>query len=218
MMCCASGVVAFRWRVRLSLALIARRNSDLKVSYGGQNSRQLVLPHNCAIHGCEQVAQSNSHTHRDGPISHLSPDNFVFCICRYAERIGAGAPVYLAAVLEYLAAELLELAGNAARDNKKNRIVPRHIQLAVRNDEELSKVRIWLQQVHNSIRWLGWTAHMALAGQFLNQQDWPWCSVSASTVCVAEPDGAHAPFGIDGRCHCSPSLLPLPAEVLDGPC
>jgi len=58
----------------------------------------------------------------------------------YAQRIGGGAPVYMAAVLEYLSAEILELAGNAARDNKKSRIIPRHIQLAVRNDEELNKL------------------------------------------------------------------------------
>jgi histone H2A len=54
--------------------------------------------------------------------------------------MGAGAPVYLAAVLEYLCAEILELAGNAAHDNKKSRIVPRHITLAVRNDIELDKL------------------------------------------------------------------------------
>jgi histone H2A len=61
---------------------------------------------------------------------------------KYASRIGAGAPVYLAAVLEYLCAEILELAGNAARDNKKARIIPRHVQLAVRNEEELSKLLV----------------------------------------------------------------------------
>ncbi|XP_052770003.1 core histone macro-H2A.1-like isoform X2 [Mya arenaria] len=55
-------------------------------------------------------------------------------------RIGSGAPVYMAAVIEYLTAEILELAGNAARDNKKTRVTPRHILLAVANDEELHQL------------------------------------------------------------------------------
>ncbi|WVQ70409.1 uncharacterized protein L199_008636 [Kwoniella botswanensis] len=59
---------------------------------------------------------------------------------RYADRVGGGAAIYMAAVLEYLVAELVELAGNAARDNKRSRVSPRHILLAVRNDEELHQV------------------------------------------------------------------------------
>ncbi|NXQ26575.1 H2A2 protein, partial [Alaudala cheleensis] len=58
---------------------------------------------------------------------------------KYASRIGTAAAIYLAAVMEYMVAEVLELAGNAARENKKTRILPRHIQLAVSNDEELNK-------------------------------------------------------------------------------
>jgi histone H2A len=59
---------------------------------------------------------------------------------KYAPRVGVGAAVYLAAVMEYVAVEVLEFAGNIAHDNKKSRITPRHLLLAVRSDEEIDKL------------------------------------------------------------------------------
>lgn len=69
-------------------------------------------------------------------------------------RIASGAPVYQAAVMEYLTAEILELAGNAARDNKKTRIIPRHILLAVANDEELHQVSVMICVIRVMFSWI----------------------------------------------------------------
>ncbi|NWS36930.1 H2AX protein, partial [Polioptila caerulea] len=58
----------------------------------------------------------------------------------YAPHVAPTAAVFLAAVLEYLTAELLEMAGDAASDNKKTRITPRHFLLAIKSDEEFNKL------------------------------------------------------------------------------
>jgi len=57
-----------------------------------------------------------------------------------AQRVSMSAGVYLGAVLEYVSAEVLELASNACRAGKRTRINPRFINLAIRNDEELKKM------------------------------------------------------------------------------
>ncbi|XP_067883871.1 histone H2A-like, partial [Heterodontus francisci] len=85
-------------------------------------------------------AKAKSHSSRAGLQFPVGRVHRLLRKGNYAERVGAGDPVYLAAVLEDLTAEILELAGNAARDNKKTRIIPRHLQLPVRNDEELNKL------------------------------------------------------------------------------
>ncbi|KAG4070324.1 hypothetical protein HA402_006466 [Bradysia odoriphaga] len=56
----------------------------------------------------------------------------------YANKIGTAGSVYLTGVIEYLVAEILELSGSAAKENKKARIIPRHIMLAIKNDVELN--------------------------------------------------------------------------------
>ncbi|KAJ2494725.1 histone H2A, partial [Coemansia sp. RSA 2049] len=58
----------------------------------------------------------------------------------YAQSIGKTVPVYLAAVLEYLTAEILESACNAAHNESKRRIIHRHLQFAAHNDEEIYNI------------------------------------------------------------------------------
>lgn len=50
------------------------------------------------------------------------------------------AAIFAAAVLEYMCAEVLEISGNVALEKKRQRIKPRDILLAIRDDEEINKL------------------------------------------------------------------------------
>ena len=54
-------------------------------------------------------------------------------------RVGSTAPVFMAGVLEYLAAEVLEITGNVCRQNRKKKITPRHMMIAIRTDLDLDE-------------------------------------------------------------------------------
>ena len=56
----------------------------------------------------------------------------------YCPRVGSTAPVAMAAVIEYICQEIVELAGDYAKEGDRKRITPKHIQDAIRSDEELN--------------------------------------------------------------------------------
>ena len=61
-----------------------------------------------------------------------------FLRSKYSKRVSRDATVMMTGVLEYLTVEILDMAGTCAKENKVKRIVPRHITLVVRNDEEFN--------------------------------------------------------------------------------
>lgn len=58
--------------------------------------------------------------------------------------ISALAPVYLAAVLEYITYEILDLSNTNCKDNKRIRINIRDMEVSIRNDNELNDLFTYL--------------------------------------------------------------------------
>lgn len=115
-----------------------------------QSAVRIVLPGELAKHAQSegikaiykytqvQTGNNKDRSKRAGLVFPIARTENIIREHNYKMNIGEGAPVYLAAVLEYIAAELCELSGNVARDKKRTRIRPREIFLAIMNDIELS--------------------------------------------------------------------------------
>ena len=84
----------------------------------------------------------------------------------YAPRVAGLSAVYMSAVLEYCVAEVLEIAGTVVKDNFRKTILPRHILLAIKNDEELE------QLLHNvTIPYCGTNVPRPIHPRLLNKND-----------------------------------------------
>ena len=85
-------------------------------------------------------AKSETKSKRCGLLWPIAKVNRHLRDIKTVKRVGGGAPVFLSAALEYVVAEILEIAGNQTLANKRKRVGPQDLSRAVRNDVELSRL------------------------------------------------------------------------------
>ena len=123
-------------------------HADEKSTIGSreiQTSTKLILPGELVKHAVSQGTKAvTKFTSLSTHTSKSDRAGLKFSVARCKEmiekkssRVSETAGVYLAGVLEYLTAEILELAGNACKDERKKVITPYHVKKVVENDQEL---------------------------------------------------------------------------------
>ena len=115
-----------------------------------QTAVSLLLPGELGKHGISEANKALAKYSKKGgkSISRETRAGLVFSVSRtekiirevHRGKIGSNTPIYLAAILEYITAEITELSGNAANDNKRATISARDLTLCFRNDEELDEL------------------------------------------------------------------------------
>ena len=87
----------------------------------------------------KKVAKSNGTAKKSGLIFPAGRVGSILRKGRYSRRVSSGAAVFLAAVLEFITSETLELASKTVAQGSK-RITPRALTLAIRHDADLNSL------------------------------------------------------------------------------
>lgn len=136
---------------KVTNTVMMRSNKKTVSSREIQTAVRLLFPKDLAKHahqdGTKAVIKYNSsksdgskgqRSARAGLIFPVTRTENIFMSKSIAKRKSEDMTMYLTAVVEYLCAELLELAGTVALNNKKKRVTPRYIIIAIYNDDDLS--------------------------------------------------------------------------------
>jgi len=125
---------------------VERTNEDKTTSVNCSPTTNSDLPVKAPNTDADSVQKSPGET--ESKEQESGKDKLNFSVSRIAQRLAShgdkgvqpGAPVYLAAVLEHMTAEVLQSATAEAKSESEKRIYPQHIQAAVRKDEELREL------------------------------------------------------------------------------
>jgi len=123
--------------------LLARNvQNAVKIAFPGELAKHAISEGTKALNKYRAAEGSgrSRKEHKAGLVFSVSRVQKLMMLESTAVRKSASAGVYMAAVVEYICAEILELAGKVAQENKRHRIMTRHIKLAILNDEELDKL------------------------------------------------------------------------------
>eukprot|EP01084_Bolivina_argentea_P138996 244570_1 len=110
-------------------------------THGQIEARKSVNKYNAAINNTDDIQLKKQRRSKKAGLSfpvgkiarHLKEG-------QYANRIGGLASIYFTSILEYITVEIIEVSGNICKDNKKQRILPKHICIAIKKDDELKKL------------------------------------------------------------------------------